>query len=217
MKPTNVVQMKWQRLVLAMLIAVPTLSPATSLFPTRQADEDVKNPNLRMRPGLMPEAGMLFNGWGITPAGESVAISDMALKFLVSPDKKTLLAASGGYNDTGLTLLELAGRRVTQFLPLPKVWNGLAFSKDGGRIFVAGGDSGMIHIFKYADGQATPVDPVNPAPDEAGAVLGSIAVHPTTGRLYVCNEGNHEIWVLNPDTLALETKIAAGQHPHTCV
>jgi YVTN family beta-propeller protein len=106
---------------------------------------------------------------------------------------------------------------VTQFLPLPKVWNGLAFSKDGHRIFVSGGESGMIHVFNYADGKATPADPVKPAPDAAATVLGSIAVHPTTGRLYVCNEGNHEVWVLNPDTLALETRIAAGQHPHSCV
>ena len=193
-------------------LPVPAQSPSAS----RQGDEDVRSPSLRARPGLMPKGSLLFNGWGVTPAGEPRAISDLPLKFVFSPDKKMLLAASAGFNDPGLTLFDLTSRRVTQFLPLPKVWNGLAFSKDGRRIFVAGGDSGAIHVFTYADGQATPADPVKPAPDAAATVLGSIAVHPTTGRLYVCNEGNHEIWVLHPDTLALEAIIPVGQHPHSC-
>jgi hypothetical protein len=62
-------------------------------------------------------------------AGEQIPISDMPLKMVISPDKKMLVAASGGFNDTGLTLFEMAGKRVSQFLPLPEVWNGLAFSK----------------------------------------------------------------------------------------
>ncbi len=217
MKPCKIVTTNWPRLLFLALLVLPDFSPAAPPVTARATDEDVKSPSLRLRPGLRPKDSLLFNGWGMTPAGASVAISDMALKFVIAPDQKMLLAASGGYNDTGLTLFELASRRVSQFLPLPKVWNGLAFSQDGRRIFVSGGDSGVLHVFNYTDGQATAAEPVNPAPDAPGTVLGAIAVHPTTGKLYVCNEGNHEVWVLAADTLALETKIAAGQHPHTCV
>jgi YVTN family beta-propeller protein len=216
MKSSKTVQTKWQWSTLLALAAFPYFSPAAQLLTTRSADEDVKSPSVRMRPGLMPKDGLLFDGWGVTPAGATVAISDMPLKFVISPDQKTLLAASGGYNDTGLTLLDLKKGQVIQFLPLPQVWNGLAFSKDGRRIFVAGGDSGLIHVFNYADGKVTAADPIKPGPDALGTVLGSIAIHPTTGRLYVCNEGNHEVWMLNPDTLALESKISVGQHPHSC-
>jgi len=217
MTSSKTVQTNWQWLVLVALAAFPPSATVAQSLTTRTPHEDVKSASVRMRPGLLPKDNLLFNGWGITPAGEPVAISDMPLKFLVSPDQKALLAVSGGYNDTGLTLLDLKDGQVIQFLPLPQVWNGLAFSKDGRRIFVAGGDSGVIHIFNYAAGKATPADSVKPAPDALGTVLGSIAVHPTTGRLYVCNEGNHEVWVLNPDTLALEARIAAGQHPHSGV
>jgi YVTN family beta-propeller protein len=203
--------------MLAASISATHSSTAASPRPTRGADEDVKSSTVRMRGGLTPNANLLFNGWGVTPAGEHVPISDIALKFVIAPDKKMLLAASGGFNDTGLTLFDIAGRRVSQFLPLPEVWNGLAFSKDGGRVFVSGGDSGVIHVFTYADGKATAAGSVKPAPDALATVLGGIAVHPKSGKLYVCNEGNHEIWVLNPDTLARETKIGVGQHPHSCV
>ena len=126
----------------------------------RKADEDVKDARLRQAQGLRPNENLLFNGWGVTPAGQHVTISDLPLKMVVSPDKKMLLAASAGFNDPGLSLLDIASRRVTQFFPLQRIWNGLAFSLDGRRIFVSGGDSGKVHVFKYADGKATPAESV---------------------------------------------------------
>ncbi len=183
---------------------------------TRQAGTSVNDAGLRTAAGLHPSANLLFNGWGVTPAGEHVRISDMPLKMIVSPDKKALLAVSGGFNDTGLSVLDITTRKRTQFLPLPEVWNGLAFSSDGRRIFVGGGDSGQIYQFNYADGKIEAVEIVKPAPDETLVFLAGIAVHPNTGKIYVCNEANHEIWVLNAQTLAREATITVGEHPHSC-
>ena len=129
---------------------------------SRKADEDVNNSQLRASAGLVPGTNLLFNGWGVTPVGEHVRISDLALKLAVCPDKKRLLAASGGFSRTGLTLLDIGTRKVTQFLWLPNVWNGLVFSKDGRRVFVSGGSSGKIHVFTYADGKASPAEGVKP-------------------------------------------------------
>ena len=211
------------RLAAALFVSllVP-LAHAAAPPATRGADEDVNSPAVRERAGLLPNENLLFNGWGVTPAGRHVRISDMALKMIVSPDKKMLVAVSGGFNDTGLTLLDLKTQQVSQFLPLKECWNGLVFSRDGKRIFVSGGDTGLVHVFDYANGKATPAAPVKPAPaagdTESGPVfLAGLAIHPTTGKIYVCNEANHEIWVLNADTLAREATIATGQHPHSCL
>ena len=177
----------------------------------------MKAPELREAQGLKPSENLLFNGWGVTPAGQHVTISDLPLRMVVSPDKKILLAASAGFNDPGLSLLDIASRRVTQFLPLERIWNGLVFSLDGRRILVSGGDSGKIHVFKYADGKATPAESVRPSPNAATVFLAGMAVHFATGKVYVCNEANDEVWVLNAQTLALETTVAVGEHPHSCI
>ncbi len=200
-----------------MLLAVSCGSTQAQSAATRKATEDVNAPEVRARQGLRPNANLLFNGWGVTPSGEHLPISDMALKMVLAPDKKTMAVASGGFRKTGLTLVDLAGRKVKQFLPLPEVWNGLAFSRDGRRIYVSGGDSGKIHVINYADGQATADKAAEPLPDKAQTFLAGIAVHPVTGKLYVCNEGNHEVWVLNADTLALEATVPVGLHPHSCL
>ena len=184
--------------------------------PTRAPAEAVNSAAVRERAGLLPNENLLFNGWGVTPAGTHVRVSDMTLKMIISPDKKMLVSVSGGYSDTGLTLLDLKTRQVTQFLPLKQSFNGVAFSHDGRRIFVSGGDSGLLHVFNYARGKATPTDAVKPSSEAGPVYLAGIAIHPTTGKVYVCNEANHEIWILDADTLAREGTIAVGQHPFSC-
>ena len=192
-------------------------TPVTAAPPTRQLDEDVNSPELRARPGLHPNEHLLFNGWGVTPAGEHVSTSDLALKMVMAPDGKRLFAVHGGFNQHGVTVFDIATKKQTQFLPLDKSWNGLVFSRDGKQCFVSGGDSGQIHVFNYAAGTASFDRSVSPSKEAGEVFLAGIAVQPDTGKLYVCNEANDEVWVLNPQTLALETTIPVGQHPHTCV
>jgi YVTN family beta-propeller protein len=185
---------------------------------TRAAHEDLNAPDIRTRAGQLPGPNLLHNGWGVTPAGTHTRVSDMVLKLVVAPDRQRLVAVSGGFSDTGLTLLDVATREVTQFLPLRKSWNGVAFSPDGRRIFVGSGDLGVIHVFAYEAGRATAAPEVKPRlPEPRPVFVAGLAVHPVTGRLYVCNEANHEIWVLHPETLALETIVPVGQHPHSCI
>jgi len=210
----------------ACLSALALASFAASPAAPRTPADDVNTPALRERAGLLPGANLLFNGWGVTPAGTHTRISDMVLKMVISPDKKRLVAVSGGFSDTGLTLYDLATQKVTQFLPLKESFNGIVFSHDGRRIFVSGGDTGLVHVFDYADGKAAPATSVAPASvvgaapsatDSGPVFLAGLATHPSTGRIYVCNEANHEIWVLNPDTLVREATIPTGQHPHSCL
>jgi YVTN family beta-propeller protein len=185
--------------------------------PSRGPGDDVKSPAVRERAGLLPGDNLLFNGWGVTPAGQHVDIrSDLALKMVVAPDGKRLVAVTGGYNDHGLAVIDLATRKLTQHLPMTEAWNGLAFSLDGRRIFVTTGDRGAIQTFTYAEGEAKADQKIEPDPKGHMTFLAGLAVHPKTGKVYVCNLGNDEVWVLNERTLALETKVPVGEHPHSC-
>src|SRR4051812_15073080 len=160
------------------LIAAFGLLPALSAQSQRAPDEDVNSAAVRTRPALQPSESLLHNGWGVTPAGRPVRVSDMPLKMIVSPDKRMLVAMSAGFNDTGVTLLDLKTKEVAQFLPLKACFNGLAFSLDGTQLFACGGSTGDIFVFTYRDGHATPAPSVRPAPGANPVFLAGIAVHP---------------------------------------
>ncbi len=213
----------------------------------RGPGDDLRGTEVRTTPGLQPNQNLLFNGWGVTPAGQPVALQgNMPLKMALSPDGKTLAAVCCGYSNHGVALLDVAGKKAAQWLPLQRAWNGLAWSRDGKRLFVSGGNSARLYAFEVENGKAKPepqsvlpaatnvrVNPPGPqqrqnqggaAPAEPGqsapglpTFIAGITLHPTTGKLYVCNEGGHEVWVVDPATLKLEERIPVGMHPHSCV
>ena len=202
---------------LLLLALAPALAETKAPLATRQPGEDVNAPEVRTRPGLAPSADLLFNGWGVSPAGQHVPTGDMPLKMVIAPDQAAVLAVCAGYNKQGVAVIGLDDKRTTTFLPMKQAFNGLAFSRDGKRFFVSGGDSGTISVFRYKDGQATFEREVKPNPKGEHTFLAGLAVHPDTGAVYVCNEGNHELWELDAESLLLTRKVAVGQHPHSVV
>src|SRR5688572_16939746 len=125
----------WRKTLLAGTVAAALAVTGATVIAqrakVRRATEDVGSREVRTLSGLTPGENLLFNGWGIAPAGEHVRLEgDMPLKMAVAPDGKALAAVSCGYGRPGLTLIRLdGGTRETQFHPLERVWNGLAFSR----------------------------------------------------------------------------------------
>ena len=78
----------------------------------------------------------------------------------------------------------------------------------GRTFYVSGGDSGMIYVFDYADGKAS-LEGAGAAPrrEQVARFSGRHRRASGHGALYVCNEANHEIWVLSPNTLQVEKTI----------
>ena len=202
---------------LAATLLTPGFAAQRPTAPARLPQEDLNDAQIRTRAGMLPGENLLHSGWGVTPAGKHIRVSDMPLKMIVSPDKKVLVAVSGGFSNTGVSVIDVKTQSLAQFVPLKVCWNGLAFSRNGRRLFVSGGDGGVVYTFDYADGKLTPGPQIRPQVVEGTPVfLAGIAVHPASGKLYVCNEGNHEVWVLHAETLALEARVPVGQHPHSC-
>src|SRR5215468_12432145 len=185
-------------------VLVPTcLTSVATLFgqaPVRAPSEDVNSQPVRERQHLTPDANLLFNGLGLSPAGQHVRISDMPLKMVIAPDRKAVVAVCAGYNEAGVNLVSLDDRRERQFISLPEVFNGLVFSEDGKRFYVTGGDSGAIYVFQYAKGKADLEKTVHPGGDQEAVFLAGLTIEPATGNLYVCNEANHEVWQLSGDS-----------------
>jgi YVTN family beta-propeller protein len=204
-------------LFLALLLALAPTCGAQSVPPARLLNEDVSDPAVRQRQHLTPDSNLLFNGWGIAPAGQHVLIGDLPLKMVIAPDHKAVVAVSAGFNDVGVYIVSLDATHTTQFLPLPETFNGLAFSRDGKRFYVSGGSKGLLYVFKYAHGKAELEKSIRPAPGAPLVFLAGLTVSPVTGTLFVCNEANHEIWIVPAKSLKLERAVGTGEHPHSCI
>jgi YVTN family beta-propeller protein len=225
-------------LLIAGALAFPFIAFSGDNFPSRAIYDDVSESRFRQLQHLTPGTNLLFNGLGITPAGEHVSTGDLPLKIAIAPDKRAAIVVTAGFKEVGVHVIGLESKRETQYLPLPETFNGLAFSPNGKRFYVSGGSRGLLHVFKYSNGKAELEKSVNPnvwnQPALAGGAqakrtskplpvsgelvfLAGIAVDRAGGEIYVCNEANNEVWALNPKTFRREATIGAGEHPHSCI
>src|SRR3989440_2138776 len=161
----------------------------------------------------------LFNGWKLTPAGRHVGVNSMPLKMAISPDGQTLAAVcSGRWN--GLALIDLKTEQTKQWIPLFRTFNGVAFSNDGKKIFVTGGNSQDLFVLNFDGQKAGMVQTIELGEQSEGSktmnFLAGMGVNPKTGKLYVCNEGTSEIWVVDSDAQKVEAKWETGAHPYSC-
>src|SRR5579883_3272849 len=83
----------------------------------------------------------LPNGWRLTPAGKSIPSEDMVLNTVVAPDGAAVIAMQAGFNPHGLVVIDTKTEEAVQRIPLKSTWYGMAWSPDGKRLYVSGGNA----------------------------------------------------------------------------
>src|SRR5262249_20599118 len=92
-------------------------------------------------PQPIPGGFALPNGWRLTPIGKSIETNDMILTTTAAPDGLAVIALHAGFNPHGLVVVDTKTEEVVQRIPLKSAWYGLAWSPDGKRLFVSGGNA----------------------------------------------------------------------------
>ncbi len=92
---------------------------------------------------------LLPTGQWVTPAGDSLEVNDRPLGITLSPDGKRMAVVTGSnFAPRALHLLDVGARKVEQTIPLGDSFVGVAFSGDGERLFVGGGQDQELKLFR---------------------------------------------------------------------
>ena len=150
-------------------------------------------------PHPIPGGYSLPNGWRITPVGKAIPTEDLILNLSGSPDGKVVIEQHGGFNPHGLSVIDTQTEEPVQRIGLKSAWLGLAWSHDGKRFFVSGGNASHpsnpsvapIYVFDYANGRLSE-KPVAEWRDELPGnevYWSGLAMHPKQNMLYAANRG----------------------------
>src|SRR5712691_5665848 len=80
-----------------------------------------------------PQGGgvtLLPNGWKIAPAGRHIAVGDLPLAMVESPDGRALLVANNGYAKPSISIVDLQNQIVRDAIVLDHAWLGMAWHPD---------------------------------------------------------------------------------------
>jgi YVTN family beta-propeller protein len=149
----------------AIAFGIITASAGALLAPTARAGETL--PTMQT---ITPTAarGSTFAPLNPHLAGNPSFVADHAVSTVLSPDGRTLLVLTSGYNtnvdSNGQTIADQSNEYVfvfdvthgapvqRQVLTIPNSYAGIAFAPDGKSFYVAGGHDNNVHVFAFSGG-----------------------------------------------------------------
>jgi DNA-binding beta-propeller fold protein YncE len=154
---------------------------------------------VRHRPvvGIQPDGSILVpNGQTLTPAGTHIEINDRPLGMVVSPDGTLLAVATGSnFNPRALHIIDLQTRTLKQTIAIVNSFVGVAFNPAGDTIYVGGGPSNDVKLFKAAGGVFAAAGTI---PISGGSQPSGLTLNGDGTRLYVALNQTNEVAVISP-------------------
>ncbi|HLW76406.1 MAG TPA: YncE family protein, partial [Bryobacteraceae bacterium] len=144
-------------------------------------------PSWQERVGRQPDGTFLLsNGWRLKPAGQQVPLDTLPMSSALSRDGKYLLVLNGGYKPPSISVIAVDSMKETARVPVADAWLGLAFSPDGGKVYVGGGSKATVFEFTFSQGELKPAHElvVTPADKrQAADFIADVAVSPDGERI----------------------------------
>ena len=168
----------------------------------------------RMNAGVQPDGRIIVpTGRALTPAGYHIEVNDRPLGMVLSPDAALLAVVTGSnFNPRALHLIDVAGRSLKQTISIGNSFVGVAFSPSGDQIWVGGGASNDVKVFKrQADGSYA-ADGTIPI---AGAAPSGLSMSADGHRLYVALNMANDVAVIDTASRAILKRIRVGTYPYT--
>lgn len=97
----------------------------------------------------------LPTGVRLDPAGEAVDLGSLPINLVLAPETDRAVVVLSGWREQGVQVVDLKTRKVTQMLLQDGAFYGAAFSPDGHRLYVSGGNTEMLFVYAWKDGAAT--------------------------------------------------------------
>lgn len=160
----------------------------------------------------------LPNGWTLTPAGTQLQVGDLPLNLVVSHNKKLAAVTNNGQSTQTIELIDIAQRKKTDTIIIPKSWYGLAFSSKDDLLYVSGGHDNMVRIYAVNKGRLSHKDSIvlgKPWPNRIG-IAGLDVDDKIRKELYIVTREDKQLYVINLADKSVKSKIDLGAEGYTC-
>jgi len=148
----------------------------------------------------------LPTGVRLDPAGgEAVDLGSLPINLVLTPEKDRAVVVLSGWREQGVQVVDLKLRKVTQTLLQDGAFYGAAFSPDGHRLCVSGGNTDILFVYAWKDGAATLENKFELAKAKTADGTGTsypagLAFSPNGKFLYVVKDVGDRLAVVNAAT-----------------
>jgi len=162
-------------------------------------------------PGQQADGAMrLPNQWLLRPVGKQIPLGDFPVNIAVHPGGKFAAILHCGHGQHEITVIEIASGKEICRTAIEEAFYGLAFSRDGAKIFCSGAGDESVHCFDFADGFLFYPQTIKLRPAKQLAIPAGLCVSRDGKSLYIANVWGHRITKVDLDTQQVAGEILIG-------
>src|SRR6266567_6370425 len=161
----------------------------------------------------------LPTGVRLDPAGEAVDLGCLPINLVLTPEKDRAVVVLSGWREQGVQVVDLKTRKVTQTLLQDGAFYGAAYSPDGHRLCVSGGNTDILFVYAWKDGAATLENKFELAKAKTAEGTGTsypagLAFSPNGKFLYVVEDVADRLAVVNVATGEITQRFPTDHYPY---
>ena len=139
-------------------------------------------------PGMQPDGSMLLpNQWSLRPAGKPIQLDDFPVNLTVSPDGRFAAVLHCGYAAHEIVIVDLSTQKIVGRERVDEAFYGIAFSRDGHKIYCSGASDEVVHVFGFDHGNIAGLKNIRLRPTDETGVPAGVAVDRDGKTLFVAN------------------------------
>jgi YVTN family beta-propeller protein len=162
-------------------------------------------------------AGVLPNGWTVTPAGALTTLGTLPLHMALDPSGKWIAVTNSGYATEGVAVVNAQTGAIASQATLDGTFYGIAFSPDGRTLYASTAAGSGVARFAF--------DPATGALTKLGAWkldtkniwVAGIAVSPDGKTVYAAANYANALYAIDATTGAIRWKSSTGDQPYAVV
>jgi DNA-binding beta-propeller fold protein YncE len=155
----------------------------------------------------------------LDPAGEAVDLGSLPISLVLAPERGKAVVVLSGWREQGVQVVDLKTRKVTQKLLQEGAFYGAAFSPDGHRLCVSGGNTDMLFVYVWKDGAATienkfELEKAKTADGTVTSYPAGLAFSPNGKFVYVAEDVGDRLAVVNAATGEITQRFSTDHYPY---
>ena len=161
----------------------------------------------------------LPTGVQLDPAGELVDLGSLPINLVLTPEGDKAVVVLSGWREQGIQVVDLKTRKITQTLLQDAAFYGAAFSPDGQHLYVSGGNTDMLFVYAWKNGEAKLENKFELAKAKTEDHTGTsypagVAVAPNGKFAYVAEDVGDHLAVVNTATGEIAQRFSTDHYPY---
>ncbi len=174
----------------------------------------------RLLPGVQPGGEVLLpNQWSIRPTGNQLELGDFPVNIALHPTQPFAAILHAGHGTHEVMIVNTTSRQIVSRVVIPQGFYGVAFSRDGSRLFASGAEEEIIHAYAFGDGLLSDHRRIKIVDQQTPFVVTGITPSADGTTLYACGSWGGKLAVVGADGSAPARILDIGKdtYPYSAI